>query len=67
MRFDRHSALDLLADALRRADATWRGGEIVPWDDVSEGQQREWRAVALRAATAVYEEVSADSPRVATD
>jgi hypothetical protein len=30
------SAVDRLADALRRADATWRGGELVAWDELTE-------------------------------
>jgi hypothetical protein len=57
-RFERTSALDQLADALRRADATWRGAEIQEWDRLPESAQREWRDVARAAATAVYEEIS---------
>jgi hypothetical protein len=52
------SAVDRLADALRRADATWRGGELVAWDELPESTQEEWRTTALRAAAAVFEEVT---------
>jgi hypothetical protein len=59
IRFDRRSsALDQLADALRRADTTWRGAEIDEWAQLSESEQQEWRDVARAAATAVYEEIS---------
>jgi hypothetical protein len=64
MRFEGCSALDLLADALRRADATWHGGEIVEWEQLAEFQRREWRAMARVAATAVHEEISVDRRRV---
>jgi hypothetical protein len=50
------SALDRLADALRRADATWHGGEIFAWDQLTESDREEWRTMARRAATAVVEE-----------
>jgi hypothetical protein len=63
-RFERHSALDLLADALRRADATWHGDELRTWDELAEFQQEQWRSMARVAATAVYEEISADGPRI---
>jgi hypothetical protein len=52
------SAVDRLADALRRADATWRGGELVAWDELTESNKEEWRTVALRAAAAVFEEAT---------
>jgi hypothetical protein len=52
------SAVDRLADALRRADATWRGGELLAWDELAESTKEEWRTVALRAAAAVSEEVT---------
>jgi hypothetical protein len=59
MRFARTtSALDRLADALRRSDATWRGAETLEvWDELSESQQKQWRATARRAATAAFEEI----------
>ena len=50
------SALDLLADALRRADATWHGGEMLTWDQITEAEREEWRSVARRAVTAVVDE-----------
>jgi len=50
------SALDRLADALRRADATWHGGEMLPWDQVTEADRQEWRSVARRAVIAVLDE-----------
>ncbi len=59
MRFAKSaSAVDRLADALRRADATWRGGELATWDELTEANQKEWRTMALRAASAVFEEVT---------
>jgi hypothetical protein len=64
MRFERGGALDLLADALRRADATWHGAEIHEWDTLPEFEKRQWRGLARLAATAVYEEISADPSRV---
>jgi hypothetical protein len=67
MRFQRSSALDLLADALRRADATWHGDLIHEWDALPEFQRREWRDRAREAAKAVCEEVSAEQQRVAAD
>jgi hypothetical protein len=67
MRFQRSSALDLLADALRRADATWHGDLIHEWDALPEFVKREWRARAREAAKAVCEEVSEERERVAAD
>lgn len=64
MRFERHSALDLLADALRRADATWYGDELREWDELAEFKQQQWRSLARVAATAVYEEISEDRQRM---
>jgi hypothetical protein len=59
MRFARTtSALDQLADALRRADATWSGGELVVWDELTESDREEWRTMALRAAATVFEEIT---------
>ncbi len=51
------SALDQLADALRRADATWTGAGIVEWDQLTESQHEQWRAMARNAATRVFEEI----------
>ena len=65
MRFERGSALDLLADALRRADASWRADETCEWNELAEFERQEWRALARVAATAVYEEISADPHGVA--
>jgi hypothetical protein len=64
MRFERYSALDLLADALRRADATWYGDEIREWDQLPKFQQQQWREMARVAATAVHEEISVERHRV---
>jgi hypothetical protein len=59
MRFAKSaSAVDRLADALRRADATWRGADPVAWDQLTESNQEEWRTMALRAAEAVSREVA---------
>jgi hypothetical protein len=59
MRFARTaSALDRLADALRRADATWEGRELFEWDQISEADRQRWRTMAGRAATMVVEEIS---------
>lgn len=59
MRFGRTtSALDRLADALRRADATWRGGELIAWDELTEPDREEWRTTALNAAAEVFEEIT---------
>ena len=59
MRFAKSaSAVDRLADALRRADATWSGADLVAWDQLTESNQEEWRSMALRAAEAVSEEVT---------
>jgi hypothetical protein len=52
------SALDRLADALRRADATWSGGELFEWDELTESDQEEWRSMALSAAATVFEEIT---------
>ena len=52
------SALDRLADALRRADATWRGGDLLEWAALSESDREEWRAMARSAAAAVFEEMT---------
>jgi len=65
MRFERSSALDLLADALRRADATWHGGELDEWAQLVESEQERWRDLARVAATAVYEEIAVDTHRAA--
>ena len=51
------TALDRLADALRRADASWAGGVPVEWEELSEPERAEWREVASDAATAVAEEI----------
>jgi hypothetical protein len=56
------SALDRLADALRRAEATWHGGEISAWDELTESDREQWRTMALREAAAVFEEVIESSP-----
>jgi hypothetical protein len=59
MRFARTtSALDQLADALRRADATWTGAELIVWDELPESDREEWRTMALRAAATVFEEIT---------
>jgi hypothetical protein len=59
MRFARTTnALDQLADALRRADATWTGGELIVWDELTESDREEWRTMALRAAATVFEEIT---------
>jgi hypothetical protein len=54
------SALDRLADAIRRADATWHGGEVLRWDEVTESEREQWRKVARRAVTAVLDESSGE-------
>jgi hypothetical protein len=51
------SALDRLADALRRADATWHGDELLAWDELTESDREQWRRMALREAAAVFEEI----------
>jgi hypothetical protein len=51
------NALDQLADALQRADATWRGGAVVEWEQLSEAEQDDWRALARAAATTVVDEI----------
>jgi hypothetical protein len=59
MRFARTtSALDRLADALRRADSTWRGDELFAWDELTESDREEWRTMALNAAATVFEEIT---------
>jgi hypothetical protein len=64
MRFARTtSALDRLADALRRADATWHGGEIFEWDELSESDRDQWRTMARSVATTVVEEITVESRR----
>jgi hypothetical protein len=58
------SALDRLADALRRAEATWRHGTIVDeWEQLTEAEQDDWRAIARTAAIAVVEELTTDVGR----
>lgn len=52
------TALDRLADALRRADASWAGGVPVEWEELSETEREEWREVATDAAAAVAEELA---------
>jgi hypothetical protein len=52
------SALDRLADALRRADATWHGSELPAWDELDESEQQQWRLVARRAVKAVLDEAA---------
>jgi hypothetical protein len=66
-RFGRNSALELLADALRRAEATWQSEGIHDWNALQESEREEWRAVARVAANSVYEEMSGDERRVAAD
>jgi hypothetical protein len=64
MRFARTtSALDQLADALRRSDATWRGGEIFEWTKLTESEQELWRTIASSAATTVFEEITVERRR----
>ena len=41
------SALDRLADALRRANATWHGEEMLTWDQITEAEREEWRRVSV--------------------
>jgi hypothetical protein len=65
MRFGRRGALDQLADALRRADATWHGGELPEWEQLAELEQQQWRDVARAAATAVCDEIAVERDRVA--
>ena len=60
MRFARPtSALDRLADALRRAEASWQRGEVLDWDQLTESDREEWRTLARLAALEVVEELSA--------
>ena len=66
MQFERGSALDLLADALRRADATWHEGQIREWGALRQSERTEWRSVARAAATSVYEEISVARQHVGT-
>ena len=67
MRFGRNSPLDLLADALRRAEVTWQSDGIQDWNGLQESEQDEWREIARVAATSVYEQLSVDERRVAAD
>jgi hypothetical protein len=67
MPFGRNSALDLLADALRRAEVTWQMEGIYDWNALREAEQEEWRELARVAASSVYEEMSVDERRVAAD
>lgn len=58
------SALDQLADALRRADATWRCEDaVVEWGQLTDDERGEWRATARTAATTVVEEMTAETDR----
>jgi hypothetical protein len=57
------SPLERLADALRRADATWQGDEIFEWDQLTESQREQWRAMARDAATTVFEEITVERRR----
>ena len=50
MRFTRGSSLDLLADALRRADVTWRTERMEEWRSVSDVERQRWRDLARDAA-----------------
>ena len=52
------TALDRLADALRRADASWAGDVPVEWEELSDSERAEWREVATDAAMAVAEEIN---------
>ena len=68
MRFRRGSSLDLLADALRRADVTWRTERLQEWSAVSDVEQQRWRDLAREAADVVHEETSShERHRVAAD
>jgi hypothetical protein len=67
MRFARKSALDSLADALRRAEVTWQAEGVNSWHAVPDSEREEWRELARVAAGAVYEEMSVDERRVAAD
>jgi hypothetical protein len=64
LRLEQPSALDLLADALRRADASWHADQIDEWEDLDESERDRWRDLARIAATAVHDELSADRHRV---
>src|SRR5215208_4708906 len=67
MRFAKATgALDRLADSLRRADATWHGGEIFQWDALPESAREQWRAMARTAAAAVSEEIRKGDGTLAT-
>lgn len=61
VRFARTSALDRLADALRRSDATWHDAELFEWDRLPESEQDEWRRMARIAAAEVTNEITAES------
>ena len=67
MRFTRGSSLDLLADALRRADVTGRTERIEEWRSVSDVERQRWRDLAREAADVVHEETSRERHRVAAD
>jgi hypothetical protein len=57
------SAVDRLADALRRAEATWSGSRVAEWSELTESNRDEWRTLARQAATEVLEEVDVDGRR----
>jgi hypothetical protein len=60
MRFARPtSALDRLADALRRAEASWQSAEVLDWDQLTQSDREEWRNLARLAALEVVAELSA--------
>ena len=60
MRFARPtSALDRLADALRRAETSWQRGDVLDWDQLAESDREEWCNMARLAALAVVEQLSA--------
>lgn len=61
MRFERTSALDRLADALRRADTTWHGAEVAEWNELTDFERTEWHDIARIAATEVSKELNEDS------
>jgi hypothetical protein len=67
MRFTSGSSLDLLADALRRADVTWRTERIEEWGSMSDVERQRWRDLAREAADVVHEETSRERHRVAAD
>jgi hypothetical protein len=68
MRFERtNSALEQLADTLRRADLTWQWEDIHTWDDLTESEREEWLSLARSAASSAYEELSPADRRVRAD